>query len=99
MLHIVNRSPFERNSFESCLRMAQPGSTLLLIEDAVVAATRGTATETQLAKLQGSIRVCVLGPDLDARGLRGRLVAGAEVVDYDGFVDLVTSTPVSQSWL
>ena len=29
MLHIVNKSPFEKNSLDSCLRMAQPGQALL----------------------------------------------------------------------
>ena len=38
MLHIVNKSPQERSTLESCLRVARPGSALLLIEDAVYAA-------------------------------------------------------------
>ena len=42
MLHIVNKSPLERNALESCLRVAQ-GGALLLTEDAVYAATRGNA--------------------------------------------------------
>ena len=37
MLHIVNKSPLERNALESCLRVAQ-GGALLLTEDAVYAA-------------------------------------------------------------
>ena len=48
MLHIVNKSPYERNALESCLRLAQPGSALLLIEDGVYAATRGNACEASL---------------------------------------------------
>ena len=32
MLHIVNKSPLERSSLETCLRTARSG-TLLLIED------------------------------------------------------------------
>jgi tRNA 2-thiouridine synthesizing protein B len=40
MLHIVNKSATERNSLESCLRMATKGSAVLLIEDAVYAATQ-----------------------------------------------------------
>ncbi|MDP1898608.1 MAG: DsrH/TusB family sulfur metabolism protein, partial [Sulfurimicrobium sp.] len=39
MLHIVNKSPLERNALDSALRMIKPGSTILLIEDAVYAVT------------------------------------------------------------
>ena len=38
MLHTVNKSPFERNALESCLRLAASGSSVLLIEDGVIAA-------------------------------------------------------------
>ena len=42
----------------------------------------------------------VLGPDVAARGLNEMpLIDGLTVVDYEGFVDLVTETDVSQSWL
>ena len=41
MLHIVNKSPYERNSLESCLRLASKGSAVLLIEDGVYGATKG----------------------------------------------------------
>jgi tRNA 2-thiouridine synthesizing protein B len=39
MLHIVNKSHMQTSALQSCLRLAQPGSALLLIEDAVYAAT------------------------------------------------------------
>ena len=44
MLHIVNKSPYERNTLDAVLRIAQDGS-LLLIEDGVYAATRGSAAK------------------------------------------------------
>ena len=40
MLHLVNKSPFDRNALDSCLRLANPGSSVLLIEDGVYAAFR-----------------------------------------------------------
>ena len=43
MLHIVNKSPSQSRTLERCLRLAQPGSALLLIEDGVYAATQGNA--------------------------------------------------------
>ncbi len=99
MLHIVNRSPFERNSLETCLRMVQTGSAILLIEDGVIAATKGTPFADRLAGLHDRVAVYALGPYLDARGLRERTAAGIRIVDYGGFVDLVTENSTVQSWL
>jgi tRNA 2-thiouridine synthesizing protein B len=47
MLHIVNKSPLERNALDSCLSAAQ-GGALLLTEDAVYAATRGNAAAEKI---------------------------------------------------
>ena len=44
--------------------------------------------------------VAVLGVDLAARGLKTEdIVAGAKVVDYGGFVDLVTGSDRTVAWL
>ena len=43
MLHIVNKSPFERVAFESCLAHANAGDSILMIEDAVVGAVDGSS--------------------------------------------------------
>jgi tRNA 2-thiouridine synthesizing protein B len=100
MLHIVNKSPQERNSLDSCLRIAQSGA-VLLIEDAVYAATRGNAAEAKLRETiaAGNLKVYALGPDLDARGMGDRVMEGVATVDYGGFVDLVAEHKNSQSWL
>ena len=98
MLHIINKSPLERNTLETCLGVVRSG-TLLLIEDAVYAATRGHAAEAKLRDALGYLKVCVLQPDLEARGLGERLIEGVTPVDYAGFVDLVASEPNCQSWL
>jgi tRNA 2-thiouridine synthesizing protein B len=95
MLHIVNKSPEHTNAFASCLRLAQPGSALLLIEDGVYAATRASA----MAEAAKTLKVYVLQPDLDARGMTGRRVDGVTLVDYPGFVDLVAEHSNNQSWL
>jgi len=98
VLHIVNKSPLERSSLETCLRTARSG-TLLLIEDAVYAACKGHASAGAIAEAARRIKVCVLQPDLEARGVDGRLVDGVTAVDYGGFVDLVAEHPASHSWL
>lgn len=98
MLHIVNKSPLERNALDSCLRVA-PGGALLLIEDAVYAATRGNQAESRLREALSRFRIYVLAPDLEARGMQDRLMEGVGAVDYGGFVDLVAEHTSCQSWL
>jgi len=98
MLHIVNKSPQERNALDSCLRVAQ-GGALLLIEDAVYAATRGNEAESKLRDVLSRIKVYALAPDLEARGMQERIMEGVTTVDYGGFVDLVAEYKSCQSWL
>ena len=98
MLHIVNKSPSDRNTLESVLRIAQSGS-LLLIEDGVYAATRGNAAEARLRAAMARLKVFALLPDLEARAVADRVIDGVTPVDYAGFVDLVAEHPSCQSWL
>jgi len=99
MLHIVNKSPFERNSLESCLKHAVKGSAILLIEDGIYAALKGTQATAQVQAAMKDCAVYVLQPDVDARGMQGRVLDGVKPVDYAGFVDLTTSHKTVQSWL
>ena len=98
MLHTVNKSPFESNTFDTCIGLAKAGSTILLIEDGVYAATTGNAVADKI-KNTGDINFCVLGPDAQARGVEGKLAEGIKVVDYEGFVDLVGEDDSVQAWL
>jgi tRNA 2-thiouridine synthesizing protein B len=98
MLHIVNKSPLERNALATCLRVAT-GGTILLIEDAVYAAVRGNASEAAVREALARFRIVALGPDLDARAVGDRVIEGIATVDYEGFVDLVAQHPNCQSWL
>ncbi len=98
LLHTVNKSPFESVSFDICLGYAKEGSTVLLIEDGVYAATTGTSAAEKIKNASG-ITFAVLGPDLQARGLEGKLADGIKVVDYEGFVNLVAENDSVQSWL
>ena len=99
MLHIVNKSPFQTTTLDTCLRMAQPGHALLLIEDAVYAATVGSAAEARARQACASLKVYALQPDMDARGVTGKLIDGVTPVDYAGFVDLTVNYSTSHSWL
>ena len=98
MLHIINKSPLSNGSLDSCLRVAESGS-ILLIEDAVYAATKGNALEARMQEVMGKFKIHVLLPDLEARGLADRIIEGIATVDYGGFVELVASNKNCQSWL
>lgn len=99
MLHIVNKSPSDRNSVDTCLGHVKSGSAVLFIEDAVYAATKGTIAEAKVTAVMPDVAVYVLEPDLNARGMQGRVLDGVKLVDYGGFVDLVTEHSTCQSWL
>lgn len=96
MLHVVNKSPYERGSLKTATGYMTDGDELLLIEDGVYAAIKAGAASALL----GGCKVSVLGPDLDARGIsRDKLIDGVNIVDYAGFVDLVEANDKVQSWL
>lgn len=100
ILHTVNKSPFERNSLESCLKFATDGAAVLLFEDGIYAALSGTSVEAQVRDALGKLKVYVLGPDLRARGFsEDRVIDGVRVVDYAGFVDLTAENDTVQAWL
>ena len=99
MLHTVNKSPFDDTTLETCLKFASQGSAVLLIEDGVYAAGRGTAVSKQVEEALKSVSIYALKPDLDARGMQNRVMDGVHVVDYGGFVDLVVEHNTVQSWL
>ncbi len=100
MLHLLNKSPFERNALQSCLRLARAGSSILFIEDGVYAAMAETTHAGTVCERTGDLSFYVLGPDVSARGLDDCiLIDGINMVDYAGFVDLVVEHDVTQSWL
>ena len=100
MLHTVNKSPLERNTLESCLRLAAKGSAILLIEDGVYGALAGSQSSDKISSRTGDFKFYALGPDLAARGLSETpLIDGIEVVDYAGFVDLAAEREAHHAWL
>ena len=98
MLHTVNKSPFEYSALSACLRYAQKGSSVLLIEDGVYAVVKGSEAANRL-KAAKDVTVYALWPDVEARGMQDRVLEGIKMVDYGGFVDLVAEHATVQSWL
>ena len=100
VLHIVNKSPYDRNSLDSCLRLAKADSAILLIEDGIYAVQKNSKASDKIQQALGDKQVYALQPDLDARGIGAdKMIDGITLVDYDGFVKLTTEYDQLQSWL
>lgn len=99
VLHIVNKSPYERNAFNSCLRLASSGAGILLIEDGIYAAQASGSHSAQLDAALEKHSIYALQADIEARGMNDKLNPGVKLVDYDGFVNLTTEFDKVQSWL
>ncbi|MCU7905018.1 MAG: sulfurtransferase complex subunit TusB [Candidatus Thiodiazotropha sp. (ex Epidulcina cf. delphinae)] len=98
-LHTVNKSPFEKSSMDSCLAYAKQGSSVLLYEDAIYGAIKGTAVADKVAAM-GGVNFYVLGPDLKARGVsEDKVVDGIGIVDYAEFVTLAAENDKVQAWV
>ena len=99
ILHIVNKSPFGSNALTSCLRLIKRDSGILLIEDGVYAAQRHQPDSNLLAEAMTENALYALEPDLRARGLdHSRIMDEITLVDYAGFVDLVSEYDNTMSW-
>jgi tRNA 2-thiouridine synthesizing protein B len=100
ILHTVNKSAYERDTLESCVRLAAKGASVLLIEDGVYSAMSGGKKSSVIENAKGDLSFYVLGPDVKARGLsEDRLIDGIKVVDYKGFVELTVACDKVSSWL
>ena len=99
MLHTVNKSPFEKNSLETCLRLSVADSNILLIEDGVYGALSGTTMESKIREAVTTRKIYALDADLKARGINeANLIDGIQIADYEKFVALAASSDKIQSW-
>ncbi len=97
MLYTVNKSPFSTNSLQSALRIAPVSAPILLYEDGVYAAVPATRSSEAVKEALANHPIYALGADLEARGLMA-VLDGIQVIDYDGFVELVEQHDVAP-WL
>src|SRR3972149_149173 len=93
MLHTVNKSPFQNSALENCLRVAQKGDVILLLEEGVYAASAGTARSSLIEQAVKQHTVYAIDAHLKAPG-RGPLIKDVRVASYGDFVDLVEQHPV-----
>ena len=68
VLHIINKSPYDRNSLDSCLRVIREGAAILLIEDGTYALRKNAAPADKLRAALEKHKIFALEPDLKARG-------------------------------
>ncbi len=97
MLHTINKSPFESNTLQDCIRFISNNDVVLLFEDGVYAAINNSKKSDAVSSILKTNKVYALQADLKARGINS-LIDGIEIVDYEKFVDLVEEHPV-QAWL
>ena len=97
MLYTINKSPLMFGNLKSVLGIAQAGEPILLYEDGVYAAIEGAVTEELTAQALEQHPVYALEADLKARGISSP-IDGIQVIDYEGFVELVEHHHVV-SWL
>ncbi len=99
-LHTVNKSPFDRPSLQTCLRLAGKDHAVLLFEDGVYGALQGSTVADTVKKALDTVSIYVLGADLKARGLsEDKLIDGIKIVDYKGFVELTVENDKVNAWL
>ena len=105
ILHTVNKSSFISQCLEDCLRRVSANDGVILIEDGVFGSQ--STSSASLISLQQSIAksldsaVCfyVLRPDFEARGLQPLPPDSPfELIDDDGFVELVLAADKVLSW-
>jgi tRNA 2-thiouridine synthesizing protein B len=99
-LHTVNKSPFEKNALQGCIGHLKQGDAVLMIEDGVVGARKGSTAAAMVQTALASGGVYALASDLAARGIKPeQLIDGVQTVDYGGFVDLVALHARTVAWL
>ncbi|MDH5614597.1 MAG: sulfurtransferase complex subunit TusB, partial [Gammaproteobacteria bacterium] len=60
---------------------------------------KGSVIEDKVKGAMKDVKIYALEADLDSRGIKGRVIDGIQLVDYNGFVDLTVEYDKVQSWL
>ncbi len=89
-LHILSQSPQQSNCFERCLSSIKENDTLLLIENAVYAATKIKQTK--------GFEIYTIEEDVKIRGLQNKIHPTIKLISYAQFVELSIQHPLSIHW-
>jgi len=87
-LFIFSVSPFKRNDIELNLKLAQENDSCIFIQDGVVACKGMPEPLARLVeeKRGQGVNFYFLKEDMEARGIKH---TWGDLVDYDGFLDLI----------
>src|SRR3972149_270776 len=66
----------------------EKGCAVLLIEAGIYGALKGTVSTKMVEQALKNHPIYALYPDIEARGMQDRVIAGIKLVDYSGVVDL-----------
>ncbi|MGR5064477.1 sulfurtransferase complex subunit TusB [Photobacterium sp. DNB22_13_2] len=97
MLHIFTRSPFQSQAFSEARAIISKNDSILLIQDAVIAATVENSPIFQFN--DAGVKIYLLSEDIIARGLQGKLRLDIDVIDYKGFVGLTVDNETQMKWV
>ena len=95
ILHTVNSSPFSTFALQDCLKLLGADDSLLLTNDAVIAASVRAECKKSLFQLHEDRRLFILDVDLQARGLNALC---GQVINYDEFVSLSIKCQSQLAW-
>jgi tRNA 2-thiouridine synthesizing protein B len=96
-LHIVSSSPFTSNALDHAFEYASNTDAILLIENAIYAASNVDSNVNRLLSALPGVRFFVLQDDVSARGVLTPL-QDFKTVSYAEFVALVCQYHNSVSW-
>jgi tRNA 2-thiouridine synthesizing protein B len=98
-LHTVNKSPFTHSTLASCLQVCAIDDDILLIEDGVFGALKGSPCASELSSIIAKgVKVYALIDDINARGIQGKIYPEISTTNYEGFVRLSIEHRCVQSW-
>ncbi len=94
MLHTINQSPFQSNTFETALRFIQPGDPVLFLQDGAYTVQSSNRFADLVTELMQANPVHVLQPDLHAREIVERLGDGSLDIGFSGY-DLLKESEIN----
>ena len=98
ILHTVNKAPTSNNTLVSCLKVARPGSAILLFEDGVYGALETEENRALFDDFFNSNKLYVINSDLSARGVLDKIMPEFKAITYPDFVELSVEYSKVQSW-
>lgn len=89
MLFVISRTVYERREFDIDIELAEKEDGVIFIQDGVLILKRVPEELVEIFERakKRNVKFYALKEDLEARGVKPK--EGFEIVDYDGFLDLL----------